>query len=138
MNCSAGKRGPSPVRRHGRSAALSWPTGGAIFLDEIGELPLELQAKLLRVIEDGKFERLGSPHSIKVDARIITSTNRNLEDEVSEGRFREDLFFRLSVFPIVIPPLRQRKEDIPLLRTFSCINAAESTEKTSRTSPLRP
>ena len=89
--------------------------GGTIFLDEIAELPVELQAKLLRVIEDGEFERLGSPHAVKVDVRIIASTNRNLKEEISKGRFREDLFFRLNIFPITIPPLRQRKEDIPLL-----------------------
>ena len=88
---------------------------GTIFLDEIGELPVELQAKLLRVIEAGEFERLGSPHTIKVDVRVIASTNRNLEEEIRKGRFREDLFYRLNVFPITMPPLRQRKEDIPLI-----------------------
>lgn len=88
---------------------------GTIFLDEIGELPLSLQAKLLRVIEDGQFERLGSPHSVKVDVRIIASTNRNLEEDIKKGRFREDLFYRLNVFPITVPPLRQRGEDILLL-----------------------
>jgi formate hydrogenlyase transcriptional activator len=88
---------------------------GSIFLDEIGDLPLDLQAKLLRVIENGEFERLGSPRTIKVDVRIIASTNRDLEKEVREGRFREDLFYRLNVFPITMPPLRQRKDDIPLL-----------------------
>jgi formate hydrogenlyase transcriptional activator len=89
--------------------------GGTIFLDEIGEMPLELQSKLLRIIQDGAFERLGNPSTIKIDVRIIAATNRNLEEEIRNGRFREDLFYRLNVFPITIPPLRQRKEDIPLL-----------------------
>jgi transcriptional regulator with GAF, ATPase, and Fis domain len=88
---------------------------GTIFLDEIGELPLELQSKLLRVIQDGEFERLGSPHTMKVDVRIIVSTSRNLIEENSKGRFREDLYYRLNVFPVTIPPLRQRLDDVPLL-----------------------
>lgn len=88
---------------------------GTIFLDEIGEMPMSLQCKLLRVIQDGEFERLGSPHTIKVNVRIIAASNRKLEEEIRAGRFREDLFYRLSVFPITIPPLRQRKDDIPIL-----------------------
>jgi transcriptional regulator with GAF, ATPase, and Fis domain len=89
--------------------------GTTLCLDEIGELPLEMQAKLLRVIQHGEFERLGSTKTIKVDVRIVATTNRNIEEEVVAGRFRKDLFYRLNVFPITVPPLRKRIEDIPLM-----------------------
>jgi formate hydrogenlyase transcriptional activator len=94
--------------------------GGTIFLDEIGELPVELQAKLLRVLQEGEFERLGNPHTIKINTRVIAATNRNLQSAIEKKEFREDLFYRLNVFPVVCPPLRDRKEDIPLLVKHFC------------------
>lgn len=94
--------------------------GGTIFLDEIGELPVDLQAKLLRVLQEGEFERLGNPRTIKVNVRVIAATNRDLEQAIVKKEFREDLYYRLNVFPISCPPLRDRKEDIPLLVKHFC------------------
>jgi transcriptional regulator with GAF, ATPase, and Fis domain len=91
---------------------------GTIFLDEIGDVPLFLQPKLLRVLQEREIERLGGLHPIKVDVRIVAATNKNLEEEVKQGRFREDLFYRLNIVQIEMPPLRERKEDIPLLLDF--------------------
>jgi chemotaxis protein methyltransferase CheR len=104
--------------------------GATLFLDEIGELPFDLQAKLLRVVQDGEFERLGGSHTIKVDVRIIAATNRNLEEEVRKGGFREDLWYRLNVFPITMPPLRDRLDDIPLLVEFYVGKIAKRMGKT--------
>ena len=101
------------VRR--RVGRFEFCSGGTIFLDEIASMPLSIQAKLLRVLQERKVERLGSNESINVDVRIVTATNKDLTDMVNNGKFREDLFFRLNVIPINIPPLSERKEDIPLL-----------------------
>ena len=100
------------TRREGR---FSLANGGTIFLDEIGELPLELQAKLLRVLQEGEFEPLGSAKTVKVDVRVVAATNRDLKQMAGEGKFREDLYFRLNVFPIHIPALRERGKDVELL-----------------------
>lgn len=94
--------------------------GGTIFLDEIGELPIDLQAKLLRVLQEGEFERLGSNKTIKVNVRIMAATNRDLQQSIQDKEFRADLYYRLNVFPVISPPLRERKEDIPILVTHFC------------------
>ncbi len=98
-----------------KKGKLELADGGTLFLDEIGDMSLSTQAKLLRVLEEGEFERLGSIDTLKVDVRVIAATNKNLEKEMAGGKFREDLFYRLNVISIHIPPLRERKEDIPVL-----------------------
>ncbi|MBP3607159.1 MAG: sigma 54-interacting transcriptional regulator [Treponema sp.] len=112
--------------RKGRFEAAD---GGTLFLDEIGELPLELQAKLLRVLQNHSFERVGSSETINVDVRVVAATNRNLEKMVGEGSFRSDLYYRLNVMPLNIPPLRDRKEDIEPLANFFLKKFANETKK---------
>jgi len=106
--------------------------GGTIFLDEIGDIPLSTQTKLLRVIQEKTFERVGGTETLKIDVRVLTATNRNLEEEVKAGRFREDLYYRLNVIPVTIPPLRERREDIPALLDFVLGKCRNRTAKTVR------
>src|ERR687883_447624 len=106
---------------------------GTIFLDEVGDMSAKTQAKVLRVLQEGEVERLGSARTIKVDVRVIAATNKNLEEEIEKGHFREDLYFRLAVIPIYVPPLRDRREDIPaLVRHFSELFGREGSLRAKR------
>jgi len=112
-----------------RIGRLELADQGTLFLDEIGDIPLELQPKLLRALQEREFERLGSTRTKKVDVRLVAATNRNLETMIAEGKFRSDLYYRLNVFPIQIPPLRERPDDIPLLVRYFAQKYARRMEK---------
>jgi two-component system, NtrC family, response regulator AtoC len=112
-----------------REGYFEMAKGGTVFLDEITEMPIELQVKLLRVLEEGKFRRVGGNDEINIDARIIAASNRDLQKAISDGRMREDLYYRLNVFPIDVPPLRERLEDIPLFSHFFLQKLNETEDK---------
>jgi len=109
--------------------------GGTIFLDEVGELPKAMQVKLLRVLENGAFERVGSEKTVVVEVRVISATNRDLRREVEKGNFRQDLYYRLNVVPLHLPPLRERREDIPLLVEHFLTKAAKGGQQVARFTP---
>jgi formate hydrogenlyase transcriptional activator len=122
----------STARQIGR---LELAHEGTLFLDEVGDIPLELQSKLLRTLQEKQFERLGSAHTISVDVRVIAATNRDLSKMMENGQFRADLFYRLNVFPITVPPLRQRAEDIPGLARYFMTRYARRLRKVIETIP---
>lgn len=123
------EKGAFPGAKNRYKGKLEMATHGTLFLDEIGDMSLKTQGKILRVLEEKKFQRIGGNREIEADFRIIASTNKNMETEISSGNFREDLYYRLNVVPVDVPPLRDRKEDIPVLAEIFLLKASEACNK---------
>ena len=123
------RRERSPARSRQKVGRMELADQGTLFLDEVGDIPTEIQPKLLRVLQEREFERLGSTHTRKVNVRLVAATNRDLEKMVADREFRNDLYYRLNVFPIRIPPLRERREDIPLLVGYFVQKCAKQMQK---------
>ena len=119
----------SPGPRRSRTGRFELAHGGSILLDEVTEIDLNLQAKLLRVLQERSFERVGSSKTIEVDVRVLATTNRDLKREVAEGRFREDLYYRLAVVPVEVPPLRDRRDDVPMLIEHFLLRCADRLDR---------
>ncbi len=119
--------GPDPRLQPRRAGTLEHAHGGTLLLDEVADMPIETQSKIVRVLQDQSFERIGGATRVKVDVRVIATTNRDLSAEIAAGRFREDLFYRLNVVPLRIPPLKERREDIPLLARYFLARSAEQS-----------
>src|SRR5205823_715073 len=132
--CAHEQKSPTSAVGH-RKGPSEWADRGTIFLDEVGDVPAAMQAKLLRVLQERRFERVGGTESIEVDVRVIAATNRSLQRLVQEGKFREDLYYRLNVVKIDLPPLRDRPEDIPLLATHFAQKYARQGERPKQITP---
>src|SRR5205823_10755565 len=132
--CAHEQKSPTSAVGH-RKGPSEWADRGTIFLDEVGDVPAAMQAKLLRVLQERRFERVGGTQSIEVDVRVIAATNRSLLRLKRKGTFREDLYYRLNVVKISLPPLRERPEDIPLLATHFAQKYTPAGQKTKQVSP---
>src|SRR6478672_1459627 len=124
------KKELSPARLFRKSVRMELADQGTLFLDEVGDIPFEIQPKLLRALQEREFERLGSIHTRRVNIRLVAATNRDLEKMIAAREFRSDLYYRLHVFPIRIPPLRERREDIPQLVSYFVQKFAKQMQKT--------
>ena len=129
MNCSVMIKEPLPEPYKKRLGRFEQANNGTLFLDEIGEMPLHFQVRLLRVLEDGMIQRVGSEHAIPVNVRVIAATHRNLEEDIDSGLFRQDLYYRLNILPVNLPPLRMRPADVHVLARYFFQRAMQDMQR---------